>query len=65
MNSTTGYPLLEIGSSVSAVVANLPQTLPRDGNRIPCVGGVSKIDGKTVMPLSVNPSTGAVLAQTF
>lgn len=57
-------PKFDIGTSVSAVIANLPQTLPRDGNRIPCLGGISTADGITIIPLSVNPSTGAILAQT-
>lgn len=54
----------EIGTSVSAVIANLPSTLPRDGNRIPCLGGISNADGRTIIPLSVNPVTGAILAKS-
>ncbi len=64
INSSDGKPLMEIGTSVSAVIANLPSTFPRDGNRIPCIGGQSNADSTVVIPLSVNPSTGAILAQT-
>ncbi len=64
INSSTNKPLMEIGTSVSAVIANLPQTLPREGNRIPCLGGVSNTDSTVILPVSVNPATGAILAQT-
>ncbi len=64
IDSATNKPLMEIGTSVSAVIANLKVTFPRDGNRIPCVGGRSSADSTVVIPLSVNPATGAILAQT-
>lgn len=64
VNASTGKVKMEIGTSVSAVIANLPSTMPRDENRIPCVCGVSSTDGTTLIPLSVDPSTGAILAQT-
>lgn len=64
IDSTTLKPKFEIGTSVSAVIANLPQTLPRDGNRIPCIGGQSNADSSVIIPISVNPTTGAILAQT-
>jgi len=64
INSTTGKVLMEIGTSVSAVIANLPSTLPRDENRISCLGGVSNANSSVIIPVSVNPSTGAILAQT-
>ena len=64
IDSVTGKVKMEIGTSVSAVMSNLGSTLPRDDNRIPCVGGVSNTDSTVVIPLSVNPTTGAVLAQT-
>lgn len=64
INSATGKVVMEIGISTSAVIANLPETLPRDGNRIPCVGGVSRSNSSVVIPVSVNPTTGAILAQT-
>lgn len=61
---TTGEPLMEFGTSTMAVMSFLTHTLPRDGNRIPCIGGVSNDGNKTIIPLSVNPATGAILAQT-
>lgn len=64
VDSATGKPVMEIGTSVSAVIANLATTFPRDENRIPCVGGRSNADSTVVIPVSVNPATGAILAQT-
>lgn len=64
VDATTGKPLMEIGTSVSAVMAHLNGSLPRDDNRIPCIGGQSNTDKTVVIPLSVNPVTGAILAQT-
>lgn len=55
---------MEIGTSVSAVIAHLPNQIPVDGNRIPCLAGQSSTDATVVIPVSVNPSTGAILAQT-
>lgn len=64
INSSTGYPLMEIGTSTMAVMSNVPAALPRDGNRIPCLAGVSSASSTTFLPVSVNPSTGAIMAQT-
>lgn len=64
INGSTGKVLMEIGTSVSAVISVLPTTLPRDGNRIPCIGGQSSTDATVVIPVSVNPTTGAIWAQT-
>lgn len=64
IDSVTGKPLMEIGVSVSAVITALTASLPRDENRIPCIGGVSNADN-TIIPISVNPVTGAILAQTL
>lgn len=64
VSASTGQPLMEIGTSVSAVIANLKTSFPRDGNRIPCVGGQSNADSSVVIPLSVNPTTGAILVST-
>lgn len=64
VDSVTGKPVMEIGTSVSAVISKGYVTLPRDDNRIPCIGGQSNVDSTVVIPLSVNPSTGAILAQT-
>ena len=33
-----------------------PYSLPRDGNRVPAVGGVLQSDGKTVQPLEIDGS---------
>lgn len=63
IDSATGSVEFEIGTSTSSVMAHLPQTLPRDDNRIPCIGGVSNADSSVIIPLSVNPATGAILAQ--
>lgn len=64
INAATGKMKMEIGTSISAVIANLPSTMPRDGNHIPCLSGVSSADSSVFIPVSVNPATGAVLAQT-
>jgi len=64
VDSATGKPVMEIGTSVSAVISKGYVNLPRDDNRIPCVGGQSNVDSMVIIPLSVNPSTGAILAQT-
>jgi len=65
INQSTGKVKMEIGTTVSAVMSNLPQTLPRDENRIPCLAGVSNTNSSQLIPVSVNPATGAVLAQTL
>lgn len=36
-------------------------TVPRDGNHVPALFGVSTVDGITPIPLEINPSTGALL----
>lgn len=64
MNPTAGGMKMDIGVSVSAVIANLPTNTPRDDNRATAVAGVSKINNSVFIPVSVNPATGAVLAQT-
>lgn len=64
VDSTTGKVKMEIGTSTSAVMSVLPNQLPRDENRIPCIGGVSTADSTVIIPVSVNPATGAILAQT-
>jgi len=62
INSSTGKPMFEIGTSISAVISNIPETIPRDENRIPCLTGVSNTDSSVRIPVSVNPTTGAILA---
>lgn len=64
VNSSTGKVKMEIGTSVSAVISVLPSTTSRDENRIPCLSGVSSTDSAVILPVSVNPATGAILAQT-
>lgn len=59
-----GNVLMEMGTSTMAVMSNPPENLPRDENRIPCVGGQSSVDSTRVLPVSVNPSTGAIMAQS-
>lgn len=65
VNASTGKPKMEIGTSVMPVMSQLNGSLPRDGNRIPCIGGVSNTDNSVVIPISVNPTTGAIQAQTL
>lgn len=64
INSSNGLPLMEIDTTVMPVMSALPSVLPRDGNRIPCLAGVSNADSTVIIPVSVNPSTGAIQAQT-
>lgn len=64
IDATTLKPKFEIGTSVSAVIANLKTNLPRDENRIPCIGGQSNANSSIIIPISVNPSTGAILAKS-
>lgn len=64
VNSTSGGFAVENGVTVMPVMAALPTTLPRDGNRIPCLGGVSNDANNTIIPVSVNPATGALQIQT-
>ncbi len=64
VDSTSGNVKMEVGTSVSSVIAVLPSTLPREGNRMPCIGGISNADSSVIIPVSVNPATGAILAQT-
>lgn len=65
VNSSTGKVKMEIGSSVMPVMALLNGSFPRDENRIPCLGGQSSTDSTIIIPVSVNPSTGAIQAQTL
>ncbi len=64
IDSVTGAVKMEVGVSVMPVMAILPKSFPRDDNRIPCVGGQSNTDSTVIIPISVNPSTGAIQAQT-
>lgn len=64
INSSNGGFKAENGTSVMPVMAALPTTLPRDGNRVPCLGGVSNDGNNIVIPVSVNPTNGALQIQT-
>lgn len=64
MNSVTHGVLMEIGTSTCPVMTHLNGSLPREENRVPCLGGQSNTDSTVIIPVSVNPATGAVLAQT-
>lgn len=65
IDSSTGKMKIEIGTSTMPVMAHLTGSLPRDGNRIPCLGGASNANPATVIPISVNPVTGAIKAETM
>lgn len=64
VSSTTGGVMMDIGTSTMPVMSILPQAMPRDGNRIPLLCGVSSTVATTVLPVSVDPVTGAIQAQT-
>lgn len=64
VNSTNGGLRMEIGTSTMPVMANLPVALLRDGNRVPCVAGLSNDSNNVIIPISVNPVTGAIQAQS-
>jgi hypothetical protein len=59
-----GFVLVEDGTSTMAVMSTVPITFPRDANRIPCIGGVSSADPALILPISVNPATGAIQVQS-
>lgn len=62
--NSLGQMAMEIGTFVSAVITVGTQIALRDMNHLTCHGGVSNADASIFIPLSVNPATGAVLAQT-
>jgi hypothetical protein len=61
--NSVGAVLIESGASTMAVMASVPITLPREENRIPCIGGASSAAATVVLPISVNPATGAIQVQ--
>lgn len=63
-DATTGAMEMEDGVSVMPVMSALPAALPREGNRIPCLAGVSNTNSSVFIPVSVNPATGAVQVQS-
>lgn len=64
ISSSTGKVMMEIGVSTMAVMSAVPVTMPREGNRVPCLAGQSSSNSAVVLPVSVNPATGAIQAQT-
>lgn len=64
IDSATGYLKMEIGTSTMSVMSALPTAIPREGNRIPCLAGQSSANATVFIPVSVNPATGAIQAQT-
>ena len=63
INPSNGRVKMDIGTSTMPVISYLNGSLPRDGNRVPCIGGQSSTDSTVVIPVSVNPLTGAIQAQ--
>lgn len=64
INSSTGYPMVEDGMSVMPVMSAIPGAIPREGNRVPCLAGQSSADSSVFIPVSVNPTTGAIQVQS-
>ena len=64
VNSLTGKVLMEIGTSTMPVMSAIPENLPKDGNTIPATGGVSSANAHLIIPVSVNPDSGAIMAQS-
>lgn len=64
IDSTMGGVMVEDGTSVLPSVALANTTVPRDGNRVPSLSGETDDGSKTILPVSVNPATGAILIQT-
>ncbi len=61
--SSNGGLMVEDGVSTMPVMAAIPETLPRDGNRAAALGGQSNASN-IIIPVSVNPSTGALMIQS-
>lgn len=64
VNSVNGAVKAENGTSTMPVMSAIPKTLPRDDNFVSSIGAVSSADDITVIPLSVNPATGAIQLQS-
>lgn len=64
VDSATGQVLLEIGISPSASISAGTQKALRDMNYVTTHGGQSNTNSTVFIPFSVNPLTGAILAQT-
>lgn len=65
IDSITRGILIENGTSTMPIMSAVPQTIPREGNRIPALAGVSNDGQNTIIPVSVNPSTGALMVQNL
>lgn len=64
VDSVLGGVLVEDGVSIMPVMANIPTSIPRDGNRTPALSCVSSANSSTFIPVSVNPATGAIMIQS-
>lgn len=64
INSSNGGFMFEDGVSTMPVMAILPVAFPREQNHLPTIGGVSNANPSVIIPVSVNPATGAVMVQT-
>lgn len=64
INESNGGFMFEDGVSTMPVMALLPIPFPREENHLPTIGGVSSDNPNLVIPLSVNPATGAIMVQT-
>lgn len=62
--SSSGTAMIENGTSTMPVMTILNGSFPRDENRIPCLGGQSDNNSTVIIPVSVNPVTGAIQVQT-
>lgn len=64
VDSVSGGVMAEDGVSVMPVMANLPLSIPRDGNRATALTGVSNASSNVFIPVSVNPANGALQIQS-
>lgn len=64
VDSSMGGIMAEDGTSVMPIMANIPTTVPRDGNRSPALAGQSSTNANIIIPVSVSPATGAVMIQS-
>lgn len=64
MDSSTGAVKVENDITTMPVMSALPTSIPRDANRVTIVAGVSSADSTLIIPVSVNPATGALQVQT-
>lgn len=62
--NSVGQVIIEIGTSVAGTITAGTQKALRDMNYVTCHGGQSNTNSSVFLPIAVNPSTGAILAQT-